>query len=149
MHENRNRCYSKAGLAEGTNANTFKIAAPNGAGVDFSINGVMYHKADADNLAFSSGHTALAASQQCVFGVYLDTGGNVTTAQGPIKSVGSDLAVLPWSGPQNGKCLIGGIVVETSSSGAFTAGSTDLGDAQVTDTYVDCDGIPPQAVNLY
>ncbi len=144
----RNRCYSKAGLAEGTNANTFKIAAPNGAGVDYSIKGVLYHKADTDNLDFSTGHTALAASQQCVFGVFLDSSGNVTTRQGPIKTVGEDDKVLAWPVGTDDLCLIGGIVVETGAT-TFTAGSTDLGAASVTDTYIDCDGLAPQSVTVY
>lgn len=140
----RNRVFTKAILAEGTNANTFKTTAT----TIFSIKGVMYSKAATDNLAFSSGHTALAASQQCVFGVCLDSSGNVTTVQGPIKDVGNDDAVLAWPVAGDAKALIGGIIVETGAT-TFTPGSTDLGAANVTDTYVDCDGQPPQAVNLY
>lgn len=146
MHDNRNRVFSKANLAEGTNANTFKTTTNI---VFYTIKGRMYEKAAADNLTFSSGHTALAANQQCVFGVCLDSGGNVTTVQGPIKDVGSDTSVLAWpTAGDDDKVLIGGIIVETGAT-TFTPGSTDLGAANVTDTYVDCDGEPPQAVNLY
>jgi hypothetical protein len=138
---------SKAGLAEGTNANTFQINAPNGAGVDYAIKGRTYHKADTDNLAFSDGHTALAASQQCVFGVQLDTSGNVTTKQSNIVDT-ADLEAgndqLHWPVADDNKVIVGYIRVETSDSGAFTPGSTDLGDAQVTDTYYDV-MLPPAA----
>ena len=48
-----------AGLAEGTNANTFKTTNP----VAYCIGGRSYYKAATDNLAFTSGHTALAAKQ--------------------------------------------------------------------------------------
>ena len=46
-------CLSKAGLAEGTNAATIKTAAPNGAGIDYAIEGILYHKADGDNVAMT------------------------------------------------------------------------------------------------
>ena len=38
-------CLSKAGLVKGSTS-TISIAAPNGAGVDFAIGGLLYHKAD-------------------------------------------------------------------------------------------------------
>jgi hypothetical protein len=146
MDDHRNRVYSKAKLAEGTNANTFKTTTNI---VFYTIKGVMYEKAAADNIAFSSGHTALAANQQCVFGVLLDSSANVTTVQGPIKDVGDDTKVLAWpESNDDDKVLIGGIIVETGAT-TFTPGSTDLGAANVTDTYVDCDGRPPQSVTLY
>lgn len=144
----RNRVYSKAGLAEGTNANTFKIATPDAEGVHYTIKGVFYHKADTDNIAFSAGHTSLAANQECVFGVFLDSSGNVTTRQGPIKTVGVNDKVLAWPPGTDDLALIGGIVVTTGAT-TFTPGSTDLGAANVTDVYVDCDGLAPQAVTLY
>lgn len=147
MDDNRNRVFSRAVLAEGTDANTFKTTTNI---LMYSIKGIMYEKAATDNLAFSSGHTSLAASQQCVFGVLVDSAAAVTTVQGPIKAVGSDLAVLAWPvSNDDDKVMIGGIIVETTSTGVFVPNTTDLGDAQVTDTYVNCDGRPPQVVNLY
>jgi len=146
MDDIRNRVFSKAKLAEGTNANTFKTTTNV---LFYTIKGVMYEKAAADNLTFSSGHTALAAYQQCIFGVLLDASGNVSTVQGPIKNVGNDAEVLAWPrSNDDDKVLIGGIVVETGNT-TFTPGSTDLGAGSVTDTYIDCDGEPPQSVTLY
>lgn len=146
MSDNRNRCYSKAKLAEGTNANTFKTTTNI---CFYTIKGVMYEKAATDNLTFSSGHTTITGPAECIFGVLLDSSGNVTTVQGPIKTIGDDNNVLAWP-PSNDddKCLIGGIVVSVASTYSFIPGSTDLGATGITDTYVDCDGLPPQAVNL-
>jgi hypothetical protein len=73
----------------------------------------------------------------------------VTTVQGPIKTVTTtDDKVLPWPTAAKNKVLIGGIIVETGAT-TFTPNTTDLGAANVTDTYVDCDGNPPQGVTLY
>lgn len=130
---------SSAGLAEGTNANTFQIANT----VTYLSDGVFKSKSATDNLAFSSGHTALPASSLCLFGVWLDASGNVTTNQGPI--VTSDLTRAPVPKIEPEKTLIGLIKVETSSSGAFTPGSTDLGAAGVTDTYFNCSVMPGEA----
>ena len=148
MSDTRNRCYSKAGLAEGTSAAKFKILAPNGAGIDYSIKGVMYHKADTDDLSLSTG-TTITGPAECIFGILIDSSGNVTSVQGPIKTIGDDSKVLAWP-PSNDddKCLIGGIVVSVADTYSFIPNTTDLGATGITDTYVDCDGLPPQAVNL-
>jgi len=147
MSDRHNRCYGKAVLAEGSAANKFKTTTNT---ITYTIKGRAYTKAAAEDLVFSSGHTALGASQICAFGVMLDTSGNVTTVQGPIKTVGNTDKVLPLPFCNSAdKCLIGYIIVQTSSSGVFTPNSTDLGDAQVTDTYIDCDGEPSQTVTLY
>ena len=74
-------CLSKAGLAEGTNANTIKTAAPNGAGVDYVINGVLYHLTDADNIAM----TALAQQAElttCIYLVCVNAAGDVSIVKG-------------------------------------------------------------------
>ena len=47
-------CLSKAGLAIGSTASQIAIAAPNGAGVDYCIKGVLYHKADAATAAITA-----------------------------------------------------------------------------------------------
>ena len=77
-----------AGLAEGTNANTFKTTNT----LTFTNNGVFKSKAATDNLAFSTG-TALAASQACLFAVWVSSGGTITTTQGPIVAAGDPCPV--------------------------------------------------------
>lgn len=126
-----------AGLAEGTTtANTFGHANA----FDVQIEGRTFRKAAAaDNLAFSAGHTALAVLQMCAFFVWVDTAGAVTTTQSAIvpgtTAAGYAKGAWEWPGELAGKVCIGAIVVETRSAATFTPNSTDLGAANVIDTY--------------
>ncbi len=133
------RCLSKAGLAEGSNAATIKTAAPNGAGTDFAIDGLLYHKADTDNIAMNA-LAAQAALTKCLYCVQIDSGGNVSLKKGDEELV-ADLAagnkVLHWPLPDDGKCALGYIKIETAAATTFTSGTTDLGAAGITDTYYD------------
>ena len=135
------RALSRAGLAEGTNANTFQIAAPNGAGVDFCIDGIVYHKADADNIAFAaaSGHTPQvhADGQTRVYLIQINAAGTVTYKQG------SSAGECPL--PDASNCALGAIKV-VSAGAAFTPGSTDLGAGTVTDTYFNFSVMPANRV---
>lgn len=137
-------CLSKAGLAEGTNANTIKTAAPNGAGIDFCIDGLLYHKADTDNIAM----TALSAQADlttCLYLVQITSGGTVSIKKGTERltaDLANDKYNLEWPQPDASNCPIGGFKVVTSG-GTFTSGTTDLGDGAVTDTYYDFFAIPP------
>jgi hypothetical protein len=128
-----------AGLAEGTNANTFKTTNT----LAFTNNGVFKSKSATDNLTFSTGHTALAASQACLFAVWINASGTVSTTQGPIVAAG-DPCPVP-SQVTAGTTLVGLIKVTTDSSTTFTPGSTDLGAAGVTDVYSDCMDMPGSA----
>jgi hypothetical protein len=127
-----------AGLAEGTNANTFKTVNT----LAYTNNGVFKSKGATDNLAFSTG-TALAASQACLFAVWINAAGTVTTTQGPIVAAG-DPCPVP-SQTTAGTTLVGLIKVTTSSSGTFTPGSTDLSASGVTPAYSDCMDMPGSA----
>lgn len=125
-------CLSKAGLAEGTNAATIQIAAPNGAGIDFAIGGVLYHKADTDNIALTAA-AAQADGTTCWYLICINAAGTVSSVKG------TDDGDIPE--PTSGTCPIGAIKVVTDG-GTFTAGTTDLGDAAVTDTYYDFMHVP-------
>lgn len=130
-------CGAKAGLAEGTNANTIKIVAPNGAGIDFSIDGIAYHKADTDNIAVTA-HAAQADLTSCLYLVQIDSDGTISTKKGTERTtttLGDNLS-LEWPNPDADRCPIGGYKVAVSG-GTFTNGTTDLGDGTVTDTYYD------------
>lgn len=127
-----------AGLAEGTNANTFKTANT----LTFTNNGVFKSKSATDNLAFSTG-TALAASQACLFAVWISSGGTVTTTQGPIVAAG-DPCPVPTAAASN-LTLVGLIKVTTSSAATFTPGSTDLSATGITGAYYDCMDMPGSA----
>ena len=150
MSDQRNRCFGKAVLAEGSAANEFKTTTNT---ITYTIKGKAYTKAPTDGFAMTAGTTQPAYSK-CAYGVLLDTSGNATTIQGPIKTFSSAAtysaeSVLPL--PENSnpdKCLIGYIVIQTAAT-TFTAASTDIGAANITESFVDCDGDAPQTVILY
>ena len=128
-----------AGLAEGTNANTFKTVNT----LAFTNNGVFKSLAATDNLTFSTG-TALANSQACLFAVWINASGTVTTTQGPIVASG-DPCPVPTQATAN-TTLVGLIKVTTSSSATFTPGSTDLSATGITDVFYDCMVMPGSAL---
>lgn len=130
-----NFCAGFAALAEGTNANTFKTTAA----ISYSIAGRGYTKAATDNLPFSSGHTSLAAQQKCAFFVMLDAAGAVTTEQSTVvpnsQAVGYKAGAWDWPLSATKAC-IGAIVVDAQNAAVFVPNTTDLGAADVVDTYV-------------
>jgi hypothetical protein len=140
-------CLSKAGLAEGTNANTIQIAAPNGAGVDFCIGGVLYHKADTNNIAMTA-CAVQADLTTCLYTISLDSGGNATVTKGNevlTAQLGDGNSACTWPAPSVAGAVIGGIKVVTSGA-TFTSGTTDLGAGTVTDTYFDFFALPGTVV---
>ena len=132
-------CLSKAGLAEGTNAATIQIAAPNGAGVDYCINGLMYHKADANNIAMNA-LAVQAVSTKCLYAVQLDAAGAVSLVKGDEELTADITAgnrVLHWPAPVEDRCVLGYILIETDDSNTFTSGTTDLSATGITATFID------------
>jgi hypothetical protein len=135
-------CFSKAGLAIGGTASKAKIAAPNGAGVDYAINGIMYHKADTDDCVLFTGLTQSDATT-CLYLVCLDSSGTVSVVQGTevlTASLTAGTAVLEWPTPTANTCPIGAIKLVLT--GAFTGATTELSAATVTDTYYDLCCVP-------
>ena len=130
--------YTAAGLAAGTNAGTFKTQNT----LAYTNNGVFKSKAATDNLAFSSGHTALGNSQACLFGVWINASGTVSTSQGPIVAAG-DPCPVPTA-PAGSVTFVGYIKVSTSSSQTFTPGTSTLGTGN-TAAYADCARVPGTA----
>lgn len=128
-----------AGLAEGTNANTYKTSNI----LHYVIDGRAYVKAATDNVAFAvatgTTHTALANHQVCVFFILINAAGTLTALQSDIKTAstgsGYEAGAFGWPDRSDVAC-IGAIKVQTAAT-TFTAGSTDLGAASVTDTYFD------------
>ena len=137
-------CLSKAGLAIGSTPAQVAIAAPNGAGVDFAINGVIYHKADAASVAITAA-TAQAASYTCIYLVCLNSSGTLSTVKGTAVltanlTAGTD--VLQFPTPTADTCPIGYLKVATAAGYTFTAGTTDLNATGITTTYVDLLAVP-------
>ena len=129
-------CLSSAGLGIGSTASQLSIAAPNGAGVDYAIDGQAYHLADDATVAMSA-MSVQAVSTSCLYLVMMDSAGALTTKKGVERltaSLGDNLS-LQWPQPDDDKCPIGGFRVDTSASVTFTGGTTDLDAAGITDTY--------------
>jgi hypothetical protein len=125
-------------IAAGTTAGTFKTTAT----ITFTNNGIFKSKSATNNLTFSSGHTALGNSQACLFGLWLDASGNVTTSQGPIVAAG-DPCPVPGA-PAANRTPFGLIKVSTSSSETFTPGTSTLGTGN-TVAYTDISAMPGSA----
>lgn len=138
-------CYSSAGLAEGTNSATIKTAAPNGAGIDFAIDGLAYHKADTDNIAMTA-LAAQAALTKCLYLVQINSSGTVSLKKGT-EVLTADLTagtkVLHWPEPDDDNCPIGAVKVQCANAATFTSGTTDLSATDVTATFYNfCGGMP-------
>lgn len=138
-------CLSKAGLTIGSTPAELAIAAPNGAGVDYGIDGICYHAADDATVAMSA-MSVQAVSTSCLYLVELDSAGALTTKKGN-EVLTADLGVvggsLQWPAPSEDKCPIAGFKVALDSSTTYTGATTDLNAAGITDTYWDfAMGIP-------
>lgn len=82
MNTIRDNCaLGAAGLAEGTNANTFQIANV----LHYQIGGRAYRKAITDNIAFAAGSfsafVAQSAQKLCAYFFHIDSAGAVTVQQ--------------------------------------------------------------------
>ena len=137
-----NECFSKAGLAEGTSAATIQIAAPNGAGIDFAIDGVAGHKADTDNIALTAA-AQQAALTTCLYLIMINAAGTVSSKRGEAQ-LNADLdagkVALQWPECDADKAPIGGIKIRCNNAATFTAGTTDLSATDVVETIYDFAG---------
>lgn len=114
-------------LAEGAADNTFKT----GATITGVVNGVIFTKAATDNIAMTAA-TQQAISTFAKYAVCLNASGTFATVKGTSAAT-SAAALLPACA--SGYIPVGAIEVATDGSTTFTAGSTDLGAAGITDVY--------------
>lgn len=128
-----------AGLAEGTNANTYKTVNT----LTYTSNGVFKSKGATDNVAMTSGIGTVPPSSAALYAVWIDGSGNFSNTRGPVVAAGEPCPV-PTANAAN-LTLVGLIKVTTDGSTTFTPGSTDLGAAGVTDVYYDCSLMPGSA----
>jgi hypothetical protein len=124
-------CLGKAGLAEGTNANTIKTVTT----VPYSINGRLYSKAATDNIAMNA-LAAQAALKDCMYLVLIDSAGTVSLAKGTEVANGAG-AVLPANPAPTTRSVLGAFKVATAAATTFTSGTTDLSAAGVVATFYD------------
>lgn len=128
-----------AGVAEGTNANTYKTTNT----LTYTSNGVFKSKGATDNVAFTSGIGTVPPSSAALYAVWIDGSGNFSNSRGPVVAAGEPCPVP--AAPANDLTLVGLIKVTTNGSTTFTPGSTDLSNAGVTDVYMDCMVMPGSA----
>lgn len=142
-------CASSAGLAIGSTKTGIAIAAPNGAGVDFCINGVAYHKADAATAAITAA-SAQAALTDCIYLICLNASGTVSSVKGTevlTASITNGDVALPIPLPLASTCPIGYVRVKTAAATTFTAGTTDFDATGVTASYVNLMTMPAQPLS--
>lgn len=133
---NLNQCFNAAGLAEGTAAGTFQIANA----ITYTIGGTRYTKGATDDIAFTAA-AVQATDTNCIYLVCINAAGTLSTVKGTAVAAAS-AASCPAPASAS-VCPIGWIHVATASAATFTAGTTDLGAANVTDTFVDFVGANP------
>lgn len=142
-------CLGKAGCAEGTNAATIKIVAADGTTyINYAINGILYVKADTDNIALTAA-AAQAVSTSCIYLFTLNSSGTVASVKGDAvltADITSGKEPLQWPQPAANTCPFGAVRVDTNGSTTFTAATTDLGAAGITDTYYDIMGMPSEPI---
>ena len=134
-----NMSLGAAGLAEGTAANTFQIANI----LHYVIAGRAYRKAVTDSIAFAAGSfpafVAQSAQKLCAYFFHIDAAGAVTvqqSAQVPNnQAVGYRAGAFEWPAEIDGLACIGALVIDTRNAATFTPASTDLGAADVIDTF--------------
>jgi hypothetical protein len=120
-------CFSLATCGEGGTPALARFTAPNGAGVDFSINGLMYHKADADDVWTMSGDS-MAIASECIWLLCLNSAGTMSVVQGTTiltADLSSGKKVLRWPAPGDSVCAIGAVRVTTVGS-VYVPGTTSL-----------------------
>lgn len=124
----RNRVFGSPGLSYGSGSPGLVRMNPATADdeVAFSINGTMYRKAAADDIAASIAGTALTNLQTCIWRVEIDTAGAITSVQGGIVT-NATTAKVPTRSPN--KATLGTITV---TGYTFTPGTTTMNNAGVT-----------------
>jgi hypothetical protein len=133
-------CLDKAGLIIATTTTAVKIANA----IDYCIDGALYTKAITDNIAMTAADQQAVATR-CLYLVQINAAGTVSTVKGVEKltaNITADQDALDWPLPAAGNCPIGFVEVETNASTTFTAGTTALSAAGITDTYIDTFAVP-------
>lgn len=137
-------CLSNAGLAVGSTKSQVAIAAPNGAGVDYCIKGISYHKVDDATEAITAADTQ-AVLTTCLYVVCLDAAGTVSSVKGR-EVLNADLVagtdVLEWPEVDEDVRPIGALKVKCENAATFTANTTLHDATDVTVTYYNLFTIP-------
>ena len=113
--------------------------------VDYVIDGVFNQLAPSNNVAFSSGHTALAVNQECFFALWVSANNAISTTQGKIVNT-ADLAtgkvVVPFPEMIANAALIGLVKIKTQGAATFTPNSTAMNATNVINNILNCVAMP-------
>ena len=142
-------CLSKAGLTSSTPDTAVDIVGAGAeTGVHFAINGILYYKADAADIAITAA-AVQPALYTCIYLVTLTTAGVLATVKGTqvlTADIASGKSVLTWPMPAEDTCPIGAFKMVTATGYTFTAGTNQLDDTGCTATYCDLMCVPDQPV---
>jgi hypothetical protein len=100
----------------------------------FAVDGIAYTKAADTDFPFTAGHTSLAAGESCIFLLQTTTGGTISTKQSNIADNDSG-ELLVWPEADDGQCAFAALKVRCNSTAVFVPNTTDLGAANVVDTF--------------
>lgn len=143
-----NFCLSKAGLAMGSANATAKIAETNSQGIDFVIDGVVYHQADEDSSTVVLPTETLTALYTNIFLVSINASKDIEVISGTevlTADLDAERATLAWPTPTNGYCPIGAILID-AGSGDFAVGSDALTGDTETVEYIDLFSVPAEPI---
>jgi len=128
-------CFGNAGITEaGTTAGAIEIVN----NVDYAINGVMYTKAAADNIAITA-TAEQAALTSCLYLITLNAAGTVATVKGTEEltaALSDNRASLVLPKTPADVCPIGYFRIDTAAATVFIGNTTDLSATGITDTIV-------------
>ena len=138
-------CLSHPELTIGGDATKIKTAAPNGLGVDYAIDGIIYNVLDTVGDRSVTAAAIQAELTSCIYLVTLNAAGTLATVKGTAV-LSADITAgkkpLTWPAPAVNTCPIGAIKVVTTSGNDFTAGTDDWNDAGSAFTWYDFMAIP-------
>jgi len=140
-------CLSKAGLQLGSTSDLgIDIAAPNGNGVDFCINGVMHHAADADSDLVTAGQT-IADGYSAIILVCMSSASTpvMTSVLGTAvltADLTAEACACHYPAPTVGTCPIGALYVMNASGSDFVTGTTEFDATDITTQYIDLFAVP-------
>ena len=103
--------------------------------INYVIDGKLYSKAAADLTALTGYN--VSDTYTAVLAVMLDSAGTASYVKSPELANASTFTTDMFITPNNGKSLIGWIIIKNASGAAFTGGTTALDASNVTVTYFD------------
>lgn len=151
-----NIALASGALATGTTTSTVKTTVA----VPFLIDGLFYSKAITDNMSIAisqnsgvygdpgnGSFTGGANGSTRLYGLFLDTAGALSAVPGPIvdtAALAAGSTPLQFPPVQRKKACIGFVRIALTSGTTFIPGTTLLGAAGVTTTYLNAGSVPAE-----